>query len=102
LFNGKKYVTRGAREKLHRLLEMLLWDLVELARHETELDHLQVFELKPAEEEVEGRRLQRIRHFQEKPRYEREVLISEEEPLSQRFYIIDSGEYSTLLLSREY
>ena len=102
MFDKDRYVTKGAREKLPVLLEVLLWDLVELARGETDLDYLQVFELSPLGKKLEGRSIQRIRHFQEQPPYEREMLVSVEQPVREKIYIIDSGEYSTLLLPREY
>ena len=103
MFTNKRYITRGASDKLPELIQAMLWLLIEEARREVKLDYLQVFDFKPYRlDSSEGPVLQRIIHFQEQPSYRRSLLISSENVIRNKFYAIDNSEYTTLLLSREY
>jgi hypothetical protein len=55
-----------------------------------------VFELKPA------RNLQSITHTSEKPEYRMEYLFPTDSPITEKLYIIDDGDHSTMLLASEY
>ena len=59
-------------------------------------DYFQVFELKPAGN------LQSITHTSEKPEYRMEYLIPTDSPITEKLYIIDDGDHSTMLLASEY
>ena len=45
---------------------------------------------------------QKVTHFSEQPEYHREYLIPTGNPITSKVYIIDSDEYSTMLLASEY
>ncbi len=107
VFKGRKYITRGANNKLPLVLQNYLWDLIEKARKKTELDYLQVFELKPHKVNIndEGKHevyIQKIKHFQEKPSYSTEAYLPLANPVIDKVYVIDSKEYCTMLLADEY
>ena len=107
MFDGRKYITRKANSKLPMVVQDLLWEMIERARDETELDYLQVYDLKPHRVRVGSDPdkevfIQKVMHHQEQPHYSSETYLPITEPISDRVFIIDSGEYSTLLMADEY
>ena len=62
----------------------------------SDLDYLQVFELKPVG------CLQSITHISEEPEYHMEYLLPMDTPIADKVYIIDDGDHSTMLLANEY
>ena len=96
MFEGDKYITAGVKSKIPTRIQRRMWDMIEVARQETELDYLQIFELKRYE------KLQTIVHRQEEPEFEKEYLMAADEIVREKVYIIDSGEYCTMLLAGEY
>lgn len=74
--DNQRYITRGIDA------EIPLW--------------LQVFELNS----LGG--MQRIIHFSEQPEYRMNYFIPTNKALTAKVYIIDSDEYSTMLLASEY
>ena len=63
---------------------------------ETKLDYLQIFEL------GKYKYLQKITHKQEQPEFKRQYLMAADEIVREKVYVIDSGEYCTMLLAKEY
>lgn len=61
-----------------------------------EPDYFQIFRLEPFGD------MQRITHEQEVPEFKRVYIIPTENPIAAKVYIIDSEEYSTMLLADEY
>lgn len=59
-------------------------------------DSLQVFELSPSGT------IQSIVHSSEEPEYRKVYIIPSDTPVTEKLYIIDDGEHSTMLLSSEY
>ena len=59
-------------------------------------DYLQIFSLYAND----GR--QRIRHTQEVPEYSKEYVISTENPVTEKFFVIDDKTHSTMILANEY
>ena len=61
-------------------------------------DYLQVFEIEPIKDN-----LLRIEHGQEVPKYKKEIIVSNVGINSKvKLFVIDAGEYSTMMLSEEY
>lgn len=46
--------------------------------------------------------MQRISHTSEQPEYKMEYLIPSDIPITAKLYVIDSIDYSTMLLAEEY
>ena len=46
--------------------------------------------------------MQSITHSSEEPEYHMEYLIPSENPITEKLYVIDDGDHSTMLLSSEY
>jgi hypothetical protein len=99
IFKGKRYVTIGVTTEVPVALQLHLWNLVDLlvTSGEVEPDYLQIFELKPT---TSGG--QRILHRQEVPPFFAEIVFDNfENPIDIKLYVIDDGEYSTMLLPEE-
>ena len=96
-----RYVTREVNEEVDIRLQLIMWSMIDKLKDEgnVELDYLQVFKLRR-----EGNKIV-INQSQEVPEYsctyEREledIQIYDE----IKVYVIDSGEYSTMLFPSEY
>ena len=59
-------------------------------------DYLQIFSLSADD----GR--QRIKHSQEVPEYSKEYVISTENPVTEKVFVIDDKTHSTMILANEY
>lgn len=99
MFFKDRYLTRGIEATIPKVLQLYIWELVEILCYDDSIntDYLQVFELIPLEEGV------KIIHRQEQPAYEKEYILKNIKlEKSQKIFVIDSGEYSTMLLASEY
>ncbi len=95
MFDNSRYITKGVHEELPISIQILLWSLVDTLL--IEKDYLQIFNIKV----IRGNLLE-ITHSQEKPPYKRTIQAVGNIDRDMKVYIIDSQEYSTLLLSEEY
>ena len=98
----QRLVTRGIAEQISRELQFILWGLVdqEMQRGQI-LDYLQVFEL--SVDYVNEQPWQRIVHTQEVPMFQRIWVIAlQGQPVNGKMWIIDSGDYATMLFPEEY
>ena len=89
-----RYLTCGVDRTIPLELQLFLWDCVD--RLPEPKDYLQVFELKPSGS------MQSITHRSEDPEHKMEYLIPSDTPITEKLYIIDDGDHSTMLLSSEY
>ena len=92
-----RYVTRGINEKIDLQLQILLWSLVDDLK--VEKDYLQVFKLSRVGDVIN------IEHTQEVPEYKSSIKVNAKDLEFKeeiKIYVIDSGVYSTMLLSEEY
>ncbi|MDR3562103.1 MAG: DUF960 domain-containing protein [Negativicutes bacterium] len=97
MFDGARYVTAGVMQQVSPEVQRLLWHLIDKLKTETEPDYLQVFDLK----EADGTG-QKLIHSQEVPAYRAEyVFVNVAKPLRVKVYVIDDGEYCTMLLPEE-
>lgn len=94
MFNNQRYLTKGVQTDIPLELQLFLWGCIDGLPEER--DYFQVFKL----ENMDG--IQKITHFSEQPEYRREYLIPTGNPITAKVYIIDSDDYSTMLLAEEY
>lgn len=98
---NNRYVTRGVNEEVDIRLQLIMWSMIDKLKDEgnVELDYLQVFKIIK-----EGNKII-INQSQEVPEYSctyeielEDIQIDDE----SKIYVIDSVEYSTMLLPSEY
>lgn len=94
MFDNQRYITRGIDSEIPLWLQVFIWECVD--RMPEPKDYFQAFKL----ENLSG--IQRITHFSEQPECHKEYLIPTDNPITAKVYIIDSDEYSTMLLAEEY
>lgn len=94
MFNNHRYLTKGVQSEIPLELQLFMWSCIDGLPEEC--DYFQVFRL----ENIDG--IQKITHFSEQPTYRREYLIPTCNTITSKVYIIDSKEYSTMLLAEEY
>ena len=94
MFDGKKYITRGISENIPLEIQIILWDMV--LSMPVKKDYLQIFELSTNEN------ILTVKHSQEVPPYEKIYKFIVLETINEKIYIIDDGDYSTMLLADEY
>ena len=94
MFNNQRYLTCGVDNTIPIELQLFLWDCVDQLPEPR--DYLQVFDL-----EQVGM-MQSITHRSEQPEYRKVYLLSSESPITEKIYVIDDGDHSTMLLASEY
>jgi hypothetical protein len=102
-FESQRYVTRGINNEITPELQLVLWVMLdEHIRNGLKMDYLQVFNLNT--ETMGNRKIQVITQSQEQPeRTKSGRLPGIDMPLNNvTVWIIDSGEYVTMLLPSEY
>jgi hypothetical protein len=98
MFQGKRFVTRGVADNIPLEVQVFLWSLLDnlIAKMVVEIDYLQVFEFSG---EGGG---QKIIHSQEVPEYQVVYQFNNSVSLlKSKLYVIDDGEYCTMLLPEE-
>lgn len=96
-----RYVTRGVNEEVDIRLQLIMWSMIDKLNDEgnVELDYLQVFKIRK-----EGKKIV-VSQSQEVPEYSCTCEIELEDIQIDdeiKAYVIDSGEYSTMLFPSEY
>lgn len=109
-FKGKTLMTQGFANQVPLEVQMLIMSM--LAEHvsqsvqsNTEVDYLQVFNLKA--KGCDQRQIQEITHSQEVPSYERQICVQVTEAINEKIFVIsddygEEGEVITALLASEY
>ena len=93
-----KYETKGINERLCVDYRIIMWDLIEKLSKEIELDYLQVFEFS-----IEDDNVQKIKHSQEVPEYEKTYIVPMvENGVTGKVFVIDDGDHCTMLWADEY
>ncbi len=96
MFAKDRYLTRGVSNEIPLEIQLLLWSMIEDVK--VKKDYLQVFEIEPIKDN-----LLRIEHRQEVPKYKKEIVVRNTGINSKvKLFVIDDGEYSTMMLSKEY
>lgn len=96
-----RYVTKEVSEKVDVRLQLSIWSMIDKLKDngEFKVDYLQIFKLRKYVNKVQ------IEHSQEIPKYKNVCEVELEDVEIQgkvKIYVIDSGEYSTMLFSYEY
>ena len=94
MFTNERYLTCGVDNMIPLELQLFMWKCVE--RMQEAKDYLQIFEL------TASGSMQSISHSSEEPEYHMVYLIPSDSPVTAKIYIIDDGDYSTMLLAEEY
>lgn len=95
MFTNERYLTREVADRVPIDIQLLMWDLVERLE---EKDYLQVFELIP-----NGGEFMEIIHKQEIPEFTSNYIVKNVGIKTKiKLYIIDDGQYSTMMFSHEY
>ncbi|MGL6106857.1 DUF960 family protein [Romboutsia sp.] len=96
MFSNERYLTREVADRVPIEIQILMWNLVE--KIEGEKDYLQVFEVIP-----NGREFVEIIHKQEIPEFTFSYIVKNTGiETKMKLYIIDNGQYSTMMFSHEY
>lgn len=96
MFDKDRYLTRGISEEIPLEIQILLWSMI--GEIKIKKDYLQVFEIEPIKNS-----LLKIDHRQEIPKYKKEhVVVNTGINSKVKIFVIDDGEYSTMMLSSEY
>ncbi|WP_278679301.1 DUF960 family protein [Clostridium paraputrificum] len=98
---NNRYITRGVNEEVDIRLQIIMWSMIDKLNDEgnIELDYLQVFKLRK-----EGKKVI-IEQSQEATEHNETYIIELEDVKvgnENKIYVIDSVEYSTMLLPSEY
>ena len=94
MFSRRRYITARVSREVDPIARFFLWSCINLLTVET--DYLQVFDL---EVTPDG---QKVVHLQEEPPYCKEYLIPCRNPITAKLFVIDDGEYATMLFADEY
>ena len=89
MFDNSRYLTCGVDSTIPLELQLFLWECVE--HMPAPKDYLQVFELSPSGS------MQSIVHSSEEPEYRKVYMIPSDAPITEKLYIIDDGDHSTML-----
>ena len=93
MFPKQRFITRGVAEKIPPWLQTFMWLCID--ELEIEADYLQVFDLS-----ADGHML-RVSHSQECPPYHKEYLFATT-PITAKIFVINDGDYATMLFAEEY
>ena len=94
MFDNPRYLTKGVNQSISLELQIFMWSCIDNLK--VEKDYLQVFNLSV----VNG--IQRVEHKQEVPEYKNTYYVLVSNPVDAKIFVIDDGEYSTMLLAEEY
>ena len=93
----QRYITSGVNEQISIDIQLFCWYCYEVVKATGKYDYLQVFELKTV-----GEHTQQIEHRQEVPEYNQVYQLTSLNPIKQKIFIIEEGNYVTMLLADEY
>ena len=101
-FDKERYITCGIQTEINPILQMSIWSMIDKdISTGLPMDYLQVFKLKPIMQN--GKECQEITHLQEEPKRDKKTIVDFGiTPISAKIFVIDSGEYVTMMLASEY
>lgn len=95
MFDNQRYVTRGIIERIEPVCQLMLWNMIDSL--DIKKDYLQVFLL------VWKNGVLTITHSQEQPFYKKVYTYPcKSAEKTEKIFVIDSEEYSIMLLAEEY
>lgn len=96
MFDNDRYITREASERVPLALQLLMWQMIDELK--VKKDYIQVFEIRPYKYG-----LLEVIHRQEIPEFTSTLIINNIGIESKmKIFVIDSLEYSTMLMNYEY
>lgn len=98
---NNRYVTRGVNEEVDIRLQLMMWSMIDNLKYrgDIELDYLQIFKINKEENNIIINQSQEVPEYSCKYEIEiKDIQINNE----IKVYVIDSGEYSTMLFAYEY
>ncbi len=99
-----RFMTQGIEQKVDDIINLRLWCMIdELSKSEVEVDYLQIFNVKSFTDNKGNKKVEII-HKQEQPTYEKIVVLDNvtDIKISEKIFVIDSGNYITMMLAEEY
>lgn len=94
MFDKSRYLTRGVQAEIPFELQLVMWSCID--KLPDPKDYLQVFRLSVSDD------MQIVTHEQEEPEYSKEYRLNTGTSITQKVYVIDDGDYCTMLLAEEY
>ena len=94
MFPKQRLATRAICERISFELQVYMWHCIDAL--EVEQDYLQVFRLF----NKDGKQM--MVHEQEVPPYKKEYLLVGYEPIDAKIFVINDGDYATMLFAEEY
>ena len=96
-----RYVTKGVNDEVDIRLQLIMWSMIDKLKDEesVEVDYLQVFKIRKKDSKVVINQSQEVPEYSCTYEIEIEDIQIEDEI---KVYVIDSGEYSTMLFPSEY
>ena len=94
MFPKQRLATRTICEQIPFELQVYMWNCIDAL--DVERDYLQVFKLY----NNDGKQM--MAHEQEVPSYKKEYLLIDYEPINAKIFVIDDGDYATMLFAEEY
>lgn len=95
MFINKRYLTKGVSERIEICYQMIMRSMID--NMNVEKDYLQIFQLDWKNNVLT------ITHSQEQPFYKKVYKLPCQSAVkTEKVYVIDSEEYSTMLLAEEY
>ena len=96
-----RYVTRGVNDEVDIRLQLIMWSMIDKLKDEesVEVDYLQVFKIRKEENKIVISQSQEVPEYSYTYEIELEDIQIDDEI---KLYVIDSGEYSTMLFPSEY
>ncbi len=94
MFDNQRYLTKGVNESIPFEIQLFLWECID--KMPEPKDCFQIFELN----DIGG--MQHIVHKSEQPEYCMNYFIPVLKGITAKVYVIDSEDYSTMLLAEEY
>lgn len=103
MFDPPRYATSEIVETLSPEIQSTLWSMVDLLRLRSGVkpDSLQSFKLAPSVYQRDALN-QVILHRQEQPHYIATNLMSVDQPVTAKVFVIDDGEHATMMFASEY
>lgn len=98
---NSRYVTRGVNEEIDIRLQLIMWSMIDKLKdkEKVELDYIQVFKIRKEGNNVVINQSQEVPEYSCTDEIEIEDIQIDDEI---KVYVIDSGEYSTMLFPSEY
>ena len=94
MFSRRRCVTARVSREMDPITQFFLWSCIDMLT--VKADYLQIFELVAVPNGL------KVIHSQEVPEYKKEYLIPCKKPLSAKIFVIDDGQYATMLFADEY